>query len=194
MSLVKFLLILLIFSRNHLLISLIYFFGPYFIYFCSNCYNFSPSTTYGFPLIFFLIFVFSHARGMQKFLGQGSSPCHNSNPSHSSENTRPLTYWVTWRLSSFSSSFTCKVKLFEIFLVSFSFSFFFSSAAPAAYGSSQSRGLIGVVATGLHHSHSNWDLSRICDLHHSSRQCWILNPLSKVRDWTCNLVIPGRIC
>ena len=26
------------------------------------------------------------------------------------------------------------------------------------------------------------DLSHICDLHHSSRQCWILNPLSEARD------------
>ena len=25
------------------------------------------------------------------------------------------------------------------------------------------------------------DLSHICDLHHSSWQCWILNPLSKAR-------------
>ena len=28
-------------------------------------------------------------------------------------------------------------------------------AAPAAYGSSQARGLLGAVAAGLHHSHSN---------------------------------------
>ena len=30
-----------------------------------------------------------------------------------------------------------------------------SWAAPAAYGGSQARGLIGAVATGLHQSHSN---------------------------------------
>ena len=28
-------------------------------------------------------------------------------------------------------------------------------AAPAAYGGSQARGLVGAVAAGLHHSHSN---------------------------------------
>ena len=28
-------------------------------------------------------------------------------------------------------------------------------AAPAAYGGSQARGLIGAIATGLYHSHSN---------------------------------------
>ena len=33
--------------------------------------------------------------------------------------------------------------------------FFFLSAAPAAYGSSQARGWIGPVAAGLCHSHSN---------------------------------------
>ena len=29
-----------------------------------------------------------------------------------------------------------------------------------------------------------WDLSHICNLHHSSQQHWILNPLSKARDQT----------
>ena len=34
---------------------------------------------------------------------------------------------------------------------------------------------------------TNQDLSSICNLHHSSQQCKILNPLSEVRDWTCVL-------
>ena len=33
--------------------------------------------------------------------------------------------------------------------------FFFPGAAPLAYGGSQARGLMGAVAAGLHHSHSN---------------------------------------
>ena len=37
------------------------------------------------------------------------------------------------------------------------------------------------------------DLSRVCDLHHSSQQCWILNPLSKARDGTRNLMVPSQI-
>ena len=37
------------------------------------------------------------------------------------------------------------------------------------------------------------DLSCICDLHHSSWQCWILNPLSEARDQTRNLIVPSRI-
>ena len=36
--------------------------------------------------------------------------------------------------------------------------------------------------------------SRICDLHHSSRQRWILNPLSEAWDQTCNLTVPSWIC
>ena len=32
------------------------------------------------------------------------------------------------------------------------------------------------------------DLSHICDLHHSSQQHLILNPLSEARDRTCSLV------
>ena len=35
--------------------------------------------------------------------------------------------------------------------------------------------------------------SCIFDLHHSSGQYQILNPLSKVRDGTCNLMIPSQI-
>ena len=38
------------------------------------------------------------------------------------------------------------------------------------------------------------DLSRICDLHHSSQKCQILNPLSKARDQTCNLMVLSGIC
>ena len=35
----------------------------------------------------------------------------------------------------------------------------FFRAAPMAYGGSQTRGRIGAVAAGLHHSHNMWDLS-----------------------------------
>ena len=31
---------------------------------------------------------------------------------------------------------------------------------------------------------ATWDLSRVFDLHHSSRQGWILNPLREARDGT----------
>mgnify|MGYP001346181379 CR=1 FL=1 len=37
------------------------------------------------------------------------------------------------------------------------------------------------------------DSSHICDLHHSSQQWWILNPLSKARDQTYDLIVPSRI-
>ena len=37
------------------------------------------------------------------------------------------------------------------------------------------------------------DPSRICNLHHSSLPRQILNPLSEVRDQTCNLMVPSVI-
>ncbi|MCL6561276.1 MAG: TSUP family transporter [Firmicutes bacterium] len=37
------------------------------------------------------------------------------------------------------------------------------------------------------------DLSRVCSLYHSSWQRQILNPLSKGRDRTGNLMVPSRI-
>ena len=37
------------------------------------------------------------------------------------------------------------------------------------------------------------DLSPVCDLHHSSWQHWIFNPLIKARDRTCSLMVPSWI-
>ena len=36
-------------------------------------------------------------------------------------------------------------------------------------------------------------LSHVCNLHHSSWQHRILNPLSEARDQTCNLMVPSQI-
>ena len=54
----------------------------------------------------------------------------------------------------------------------------FFRATPMAYGGSQARGLIGAVAAGL--QHSSW-------------QCRVLNPPSKARDRTLNLMASRRI-
>ena len=38
------------------------------------------------------------------------------------------------------------------------------------------------------------DLNHICNLHHSARQHgWILNPLSKARDWICILMSTSQV-
>ena len=62
------------------------------------------------------------------------------------------------------------------------------------YGSSQARGLIEAVAATYATATATWDPSHVCDLHHSSGQCWILNTLSEARDRTCNLMVPCWIC
>ena len=41
---------------------------------------------------------------------------------------------------------------------------------------------------------ATWDLSHVWDLHHSSWQHWILNPLHEARDWTCILMDPSGVC
>ena len=38
------------------------------------------------------------------------------------------------------------------------------------------------------------DPSHICDLHSSSHQCWILNPLTETRDQTCILMNASWAC
>ena len=40
---------------------------------------------------------------------------------------------------------------------------------------------------------ATWDLSPICDLHHSSQLHRVPNPLSEARDWTCNLIDTSQI-
>ena len=40
---------------------------------------------------------------------------------------------------------------------------------------------------------ATWGLSHVFDLHHSSRQCQILNPRNKARDGTRNLSVPSRL-
>ena len=68
-------------------------------------------------------------------------------------------------------------------------------AAPVAYGGSQGRVLIGAVAASLHTATATArpDPSCVCNLHHSSWQCWILNPLSKARDLTYVLMDANQI-
>ena len=53
---------------------------------------------------------------------------------------------------------------------------------------------IGATAAGLRHSHSNLESEPFCDLHHSSRQHQMPNPLSKARDPTWVCLDTCRIC
>ena len=81
-----------------------------------------------------------------------------------------------------------------LFFVCFCFGFgLLFRATPAAYGGSQARSLIGAVATGLPHSHSNSGSELRLQPAPHSWQCWILNPLSKARDRTCILTDASHI-
>ena len=62
-----------------------------------------------------------------------------------------------------------------------------------AYRGSQARGPIRVLLPAYTTAKATPDLSHICNLHHSSQQCWILNPLSEARNRTCNFMVPSRI-
>ena len=84
----------------------------------------------------------------------------------------------------------------ELFYFIIYFCFLLFRATPLAYGSSQARGRIGAVAASLHTyttDKETQDPNCVCDLHHSSRQSWILNPLSKAKGGTLILMDPSRV-
>ena len=89
----------------------------------------------------------------------------------------------------FYQGFQCpKIFLFVCFV------FLLFRAALAACENSLARGWSRAVAAGLQHTTTIQDLSHVCDLHHSSQQCRILNPLSKARDQVFVLMDTSQIC
>ena len=72
--------------------------------------------------------------------------------------------------------------------------FFLFMATPPAYGSFRARGQIRAAAASLTTGTATHILSCICNLHHSSQQCWILNSLSEARDRTCLLMDTSLVC
>ena len=74
----------------------------------------------------------------------------------------------------------CVLFFFFFFFAIFYFLLF--RAAFTAYRGSQSRGQIGATSASLHHSYSNTGSEPHLRPTHSSRQFWILNPLSEARD------------
>ena len=104
---------------------------------------------------------------------------------------RPL----AWKLP-YAAGTALKSKIIIIFLYLFVlnsriFSFCVFRATPSAYGDSQASGLIRAVAAALNQSHSN--MGSELHLQSTPQLNQILNPLSKARDGTCNLMVPSWI-
>ena len=72
----------------------------WFFYACYALYVVSLLAVWFLFFLFFFLFLslFCCFCSMWKFLGEGSSPCHSSNLSHSSDNVGSLTYCATWEL------------------------------------------------------------------------------------------------
>ena len=123
-------------------------------------------TSYREPRSCLLIFVFPSApTACRDAPGQGSKLCHSSDPSHGSDNTRSLILQATRELP----------------LLIF---FFWSFLGPHSLHVEVPR--LGVQSElqqpAYPRATATRDPSRVCDLPYSSRQCRILNPLSKARN------------
>jgi len=80
-----------------------------------------------------------------------------------------------------------------VLLFALSFLFVFLGPQPGAYENSLARDPIGAVTPAYSTATATPDLSCVCNLHHSSQQCQILNLLSKTRDWTCILMDASHV-
>ena len=79
------------------------------------------------------------------------------------------------------------------FLPSFLLSFFLSDSYGRTHGIWQFPGRGQSELRPPVYTTATQYLSCICDLHHSPWQHWILNPLSKARDWNCNLMDTSQV-
>ena len=92
-----------------------------------------------------------------------------------------ISTWFLLYISNIKSNKSIQLPFLFCFLLFLSFFFFFCflESHPwhmeVAYGNSQFRGRIGATVAGLPHSHSNGGSIHVCDLPHSSQQCWIPN-------------------
>ena len=115
---------------------------------------------------------------------------------------------LVWNLLNLILIVTLVLSEFPTYILSFGFFYFFFflchfRATPAAQGGSQARDVIRPVAAGRHHSTESNTIyntesttqnpSHVCDIHHSSSQCRILNLVSKARDRTCNLMVTSWV-
>ena len=97
------------------------------------------------------------------------------------------TYSISWHLSQYSVGQCCvtsmplgEKKVTKPLSIIYSYVYCLFRATSVAYGSSKANFTATATATQ--------DPSYICDLHHNSWQCWILNPLIKARDQICVLM------
>ena len=88
-------------------------------------------------------------------------------------------------------NYTCFQKYAPCFL---NFFFFLFRDATAPSGSSQARGGNRAAAARLHHSQGNTGTKTTASTYSAALwQCRIHTPLSKARDWTCNLMDSSQI-
>ena len=67
-------------------------------------------------------------------------------------------------------------------------------AAPEEYGSSQAGLELELQLLAYTTVTAKWDPSRVCNLHDSSQQLWILNPLKEARDQAHVLMDTNWVC
>jgi len=90
--------------------------------------------------------------------------------------------------------FTSSLDFWDLYRLSFILFLLLFRPVPEACGICQARGWIRAAAEAYARATATPGPSCVCDLHHSSQQYQILNPLSQARDWTHVLLDTSWVC
>ena len=93
-------------------------------------------------------------------------------------------FLLLWKRFSFQGLGKWDPEQLSFSFFFFFFFFFFLNGHPTVNGGSQDRAQVELKPPAYATATAMWDLSCIRNPHHSSLQCWILNPLNEAKDWT----------
>ena len=116
-------------------------------------------------------------------LGQGLNPCHSSDQGYCSDNDGSLTHHATRELHKLVFLFLNYNNIILLFRV-----------VPVAYEVPRLGVKSELQPQAYATATATWDLSHVCDLHHSSQPLWIFNPLSEARDQIHILLDTSQVC
>ena len=130
-----------------------------------------------------------------EFPGQGSDLSHSFDLPQNYSNIESLTHcaWLSWGLNLYPGAAEMLLIALCATAGTPKDTFFFKGHTHSIW-MFPGYGHFGAAAASLCQATAMPDPSHAFNLHHSSQQHQILNPLNKARDWTCVLIDTSWVC